>query len=94
MKITEKQKELILKLKAEGINMKEVSLKLNIPYSTVQYYYNLNTKIKTKDRSKEYSRLNPRVNNEKRREYMKKYMINYRLKKQEEKELGIGIISK
>lgn len=54
--------------------MKEISIELNIKYSTIQYYYNPRYREKAIERSKKrLKRLGDTRNKEKRRQYQKDY---------------------
>lgn len=73
MKLTKKQIDKIKELK-ETLTPTEISIKLKIPCSTVQYHYDEKNKIRQIEYQKIYQKKNPPVRGEKYKEYMKEYM--------------------
>jgi len=78
MKLTDEQKKHMDELKKEGLNNNQISLRLGINYSSVQYYLNekYREKVKTKNKEnyKEYYRKNKEKILEKTRDYRRDYM--------------------
>lgn len=71
------KKERIRRLKEEGKTQSEISKELNIPYSTVQYYYNEKIRQRALNYQKEYQKRNPQTRGDKYREYQRKYHKKY-----------------
>ena len=72
MKLTKKQIELIKKLK-ETLTPKELSIKLNITYSTVLYYYDPKNKARKIKYQLNYQKINKPKRTDKLREYQRIY---------------------
>lgn len=81
MKTTKEQINKIKELKKKGKTMVEISKELNLPYSTVQYYFNSKYKENQLKRSKEYVKKHGITRNEKN---YKEYQRNYHAKKYNE----------
>jgi len=87
MKITKEQIIQIRKLREEGLTQKEISNKLNIPISTVQYYSEEKNRLRSINYQKEYQKKNPPKRDDKYREYQRIYHNKryHKLKKEKEK---------
>lgn len=68
------KKEQIQQLKKEGKNQITISKELNLPYSTVRYYYNEDARLKHIEHVKLMQKEKPQKRNKvKGREYQRKY---------------------
>jgi transposase len=85
VKITKEQKIKIKEMYELGKSITEISKELELPYSTIQYHANEQTRKKHIEKAKNYSKENPRKPTEQRKEYMRNYMREYYKKKRENK---------
>jgi Asp-tRNA(Asn)/Glu-tRNA(Gln) amidotransferase A subunit family amidase len=74
MKTTKKQIEQIKRLKEKGKKIVEISIKLNLPCSTVAYYFDEKYKAKQMERAKNrLKKLGDTRDKEKYRKYQREY---------------------
>ena len=67
------RKEQILKLKNEGLTIKEISIKLNLPYSSVCYHFADRYKNRALNYQKEYQKNNKQKRGDEYRKYQREY---------------------
>jgi transposase len=77
MKTTERQIKQIRKMYQKGKSLMEISEKLNLNYSRVQYYAKEYYRKSSIERAAKYQKKHPPKVTKHRREYMRNYMKEY-----------------